>query len=91
MNGAARPSEHCSKESSHSPMPSLSSRLPAPHSSLTRSSSIARCVFYSSGCNVSANRLLRRFAESGAKVIVILRPVNFESPRWTTGEAIFPG
>ncbi len=36
VNGAARPSEHCSKQSSDSPMPPLSSRLPAPHSSLTR-------------------------------------------------------
>ena len=70
VNRATRPSEHCSKQSSHSPMPPLSSRLPAPHSSLTRNNMKGRqfpCLEKSlciTASRKSSSRRLHRSAHS---------------------------
>ena len=70
VNGAARPSEHCSKQSSDSPMPPLSSRLPASHSSLTRNNMKGRqfpCLEKSlciTASRKSSSRRLHRSAHS---------------------------
>ena len=73
VNGAARPSEHCSKQSSDSPMPPLSSRLPAPHSSLTRNNMKGRqfpCLEKSLGITASRKSSSRRLTDQRTVIAI---------------------